>query len=66
VIIELRNEDPIFHDLEVEGIANVDVGARPGQTGEIRVRLPDPGTYEFICTVPGHADAGMTGTLTVQ
>lgn len=23
------------------------------------------GTYELICTIPGHADAGMTGTITV-
>ncbi len=24
-----------------------------------------PGDYTFICTVPGHAQAGMVGTLTV-
>ena len=24
-----------------------------------------PGTYTFLCTVDGHADAGMKGTLTV-
>ncbi len=24
------------------------------------------GSYEFICTVEGHADAGMYGTLTVE
>jgi Cu+-exporting ATPase len=66
VVIALRNEDPIFHDLEVEGLANVDVGARPGQTASIRVRLDRPGTYDFLCTVPGHAEAGMTGTLVVE
>jgi nitrite reductase (NO-forming) len=66
VVITLRNEDPIFHDLEVEGLANVDVAARPGQTASIRVRLDRPGTYEYVCTVPGHAEAGMTGTLVVE
>lgn len=25
-----------------------------------------PGTYEFFCTVPGHKDAGMIGTLVVK
>ena len=66
VVIELRNADATFHDLEVEGLANVDVGARGGQSSRIRVRLDEPGRYRFICTVPGHAEAGMIGTLVVE
>ncbi len=66
LVITLRNEDPVFHDLEVEGLANVDVGARPGQTADLRVRLDRSGTWEFVCTVPGHAEAGMRGTLVVE
>jgi Cu+-exporting ATPase len=66
VVITLVIEDPIFHDLEVEGLANVDVGARAGQTAKVRVRIDRPGTYGYVCTVPGHAEAGMVGTLVVE
>jgi P-type Cu+ transporter len=66
VVLSFRNDDPVFHDWEVEGLANVDAGARPGQTQRIRFRIAEPGTYRIVCTVPGHADAGMAGTLVVD
>jgi P-type Cu+ transporter len=66
VVLRLINEDPIFHDWEVEGLANIDVAALPNQTGRIRFRIDQPGTYAFICTVPGHEQAGMHGTLIVE
>ena len=37
-----------------------------GDGGMMRVRFSDPGTYIFYCTVDGHRDAGMQGTLHVQ
>jgi nitrite reductase (NO-forming) len=64
--VSLVNDDPMFHDWEVEGVANVDTPARPGQTSSIRFVIDRPGTYRFLCTVPGHAEAGMTGTLIVE
>jgi P-type Cu+ transporter len=66
VVLSFRNDDPVFHDWEVEGLANIDAGARPGQTQRIRFRIDEPGTYRIVCTVPGHADAGMAGTLVVD
>jgi plastocyanin len=37
----------------------------PGSTGEITLNLQS-GEYEVICTIPGHAEQGMRGTLTVR
>jgi plastocyanin len=36
-----------------------------GGVSQITAELP-AGTYEYYCSVPGHRDAGMVGTLTVQ
>jgi plastocyanin len=66
VIVELVNEDPVFHDWMVEGLANVDAPARPGQTARVRFRVDRPGRYLIRCSVPGHTEAGMTGTLVVE
>src|SRR6185436_8837226 len=65
LVIRFVNDDAVFHDWVVEGLANVDANARPGQVQQIRVRLDRPGSYEIRCTVDGHATAGMTGRLVV-
>ncbi|HWH32526.1 MAG TPA: cupredoxin domain-containing protein [Egibacteraceae bacterium] len=54
----------VAHDFTIEG-AGVHVGAAAGQTARGGLRIDEPGTYTFVCTVAGHATAGMTGTLTV-
>ena len=65
VTIELKNDGVLPHNFAVpsEGIQSEDF--QSGAAGSITINLP-AGTYEFICSVPGHADAGMRGTLTVE
>jgi uncharacterized cupredoxin-like copper-binding protein len=36
------------------------------QTSTLDFTPTKPGTYEFFCTVAGHKDAGMVGTLIVK
>lgn len=38
----------------------------PGQKGDIVWVFNRPGTFEFACLIPGHFEAGMTGTIVVQ
>lgn len=54
----------VAHDFTVEETA-VHVGADAGETAKGGLRIDKPGTYTYVCTVPGHGSAGMRGTLTV-
>jgi plastocyanin len=64
-VLEFSNDDPIVHDWMVVGVPNLDAPARPGQTARLRFVLDTPGMYEVMCSIPGHAEAGMMGMLTV-
>lgn len=44
----------------------VHMALRPGQRGEVRVRVAEAGTVEFFCDVPGHRRGGMVGTIDVR
>ena len=37
----------------------------PGSETSLTVTFTKPGTYRYLCTVPGHAAAGMKGDLKV-
>lgn len=42
------------------------MAAMMGQIASMEFTPTKPGTYEFFCTVAGHKDAGMVGTLSVK
>ena len=63
--LRLTNEGQVFHDLTIPDL-DVTLAAEPGETDTAAITVDTPGTSEFLCTVPGHADAGMRGTLTVR
>ena len=39
---------------------------KPGESGEVTFLAGAPGTYYYICTVPGHALQGMKGSFIVE
>jgi len=63
IVFTVVNRGKLAHNFWIGGKATPLV--RPGQSATLRVTL-DRGTFTYICTVPGHAAAGMKGSLTVR
>ena len=68
VTIEFENPQPVPHDVAIETLNGEVLGetetvTEGSDSTEIELK---PGTYKFFCTVPGHREAGMEGTLTVK
>jgi plastocyanin len=68
VTVTLRNTGLMPHDFTLaDGVAEpVTITANAGQTSAGTFTLERPGTYAFECSMPGHAQAGMRGTITAQ
>jgi uncharacterized cupredoxin-like copper-binding protein len=65
--INLLNAGAAAHNFVVETLDNVVVDMPIGETVTYTVPADAaPGTYEFICNIPGHAPAGMVGNLVIQ
>jgi len=66
--LEFTNESPVPHDVKIENSKGEEVGGTEitsEGTESASVEL-EPGEYTFYCSVPGHRQAGMEGTLTVK
>jgi uncharacterized cupredoxin-like copper-binding protein len=81
VTIVLHNDDPIDHEWivgdaavherhrtgtePVHGSRPTEVTIPAGTSRATTIRFSTPGTYLFICHLPGHEAYGMVGTLVV-
>lgn len=68
VTIDFSNPQPLMHDVAIEDSAGKTIAktktiaeGSDSTTAELK-----PGTYTFYCTVPGHREGGMEGTLVVK
>ena len=64
VTFVVKNEGRLAHDFAIEGRSTRLI--RPHGSARLVVRFRIPGVYNFRCLLPGHASAGMSGTLTVS
>jgi plastocyanin len=65
--VESLNESSVDHDIALEGNGVDEKGevVSNGGTSQFEVDL-EPGEYTFYCSVEGHREGGMEGTLTVE
>jgi plastocyanin len=68
VTIDFDNKQPVQHDVKVEDSSGKELGGTDLVSSSTATATVDlqPGTYTFFCSVPGHREAGMEGTLTVK
>jgi plastocyanin len=67
VTIDFKNPSSIPHDVEIEAEGKELGGTEEITKGETTATVElEPGTYTFFCSVPGHREAGMEGTLVVK
>ena len=67
VTIEYDNPSPVDHSIAIEGggktLDESEIAADTTLTASADLQ---PGRFVYYCTVPGHREAGMVGTLTVK
>jgi plastocyanin len=66
--VNFTNSSPVPHDVKIEDSNGNEVGgteviAEGSDSAEVELK---PGTYTYFCSIPGHRQAGMEGTLTVK
>jgi uncharacterized cupredoxin-like copper-binding protein len=73
VLVQPGQEDAVANAAiatngDATGLAGVIAAGKPitGSQEAVSVPAQQAGTYPYICTVPGHYQAGMKGTLTVK
>jgi plastocyanin len=61
----VTNKDTIGHSFDIDSLG-IHVALAPRSTTAMAVTPHGPGALEFYCSVPGHREAGMVGTIVVE
>ena len=63
VTFKFKNTGKLSHDFKIAGKATKII-TKGKSASPLTVKLKK-GKYKYVCTIPGHADKGMKGTLRV-
>jgi len=64
VTFVFKNVGHVTHDFKINGKRTPLI--QPGKTARLVVAFKKKGKFSYLCTVPGHAAAGMKGVFTVR
>ena len=64
VAFAVKNVGHLAHDFKIAGKKTALI--QPGKSATLKVTFAKAGKYAYLCTVPGHASAGMKGRFTVR
>jgi uncharacterized cupredoxin-like copper-binding protein len=64
VTFKIKNSGHLKHDFKINGKTSTMLS--PGASTTLKVSFSKAGKFSYICTVAGHAQAGMKGKLTVK
>ena len=66
VKLTFKNGGKYPHNLDISDLAVKTKTIQPGEEDTVTFTADKKGTFTYLCTVPGHAEKGMKGTLTVE
>jgi uncharacterized cupredoxin-like copper-binding protein len=64
VTFVFKNIGHVAHDFKINGKKTPLL--QPGKSATLVVTFTKKGSFPYLCTVPGHAQAGMKGVFTVK
>jgi uncharacterized cupredoxin-like copper-binding protein len=64
VTFVFKNVGHVLHDFHISGKSTPMI--QPGKTAKLIITFKKAGKFSYLCTVPGHAAAGMKGVFTVR
>jgi plastocyanin len=66
IVLRIVNKGSVEHNISIPPLG-LSLTASPGEAVETRLIVPEPSRAgAFTCTLPGHAEAGMTGEIRIE
>jgi uncharacterized cupredoxin-like copper-binding protein len=65
VELTIRNDGALDHDIQIEDLG-VDLLLSPGDVEIVNFTVDHATTIHYICSIPGHEEAGMVGDIIVS